>query len=229
MAQQINLFDPALKRQRNWLSLGNVAGLAAGLIVVVGALGYAERRALAPLATLSAGNETRIKAAREQVVALGQQMANRKPDPRLEQEVAARRFLLATRGEVLGLLRKSVGEEAGPPFADYLRGFARQTLPGLWLTAFSLEARDGGMEIRGRTVDPALLPEYIRRLNNEPAFQGRAFAALKLDTGKPDAPAPAASTGAGADTGKAAVPPLAARYHEFSLIPLRADTVGGAG
>lgn len=225
MAQQINLFDPALERQRNWLALGNIAGLAAGLIVVVGALGYAERRALAPLAALSVSNETRLKAAREQITALGQKMANRKPDPRLEQEVATRRFLLATRGEVLTLLRKSIGEEAGPPFADYLRGLARQTLPGLWLTAFSLEAQGGGMEIRGRTINPALLPEYIRRLNNEPAFQGRAFAALKLDTGKPDAPVAASGTGGAGTT----APILAARYHEFSLIPLRADTADAAG
>lgn len=225
MAQQINLFDPALKRQRNWLTLGSVATLAVGLIVAVGALGYVERRALVPLTALSAGNEAQIKAVREQIMALGQQMANRKPDPRLEQEVAARRFLLATRGEVLTLLRKSVGEEAGPPFADYLRGFARQAVPGLWLTAFSLEAQGGGMEIRGRTVDPALLPAYIRRLNSEPVFQGRAFAALKLDTGKPDAPAPAPSAGGAG----AAAPMLTARYHEFSLIPLRANVVGGAG
>jgi MSHA biogenesis protein MshI len=225
MAQQINLFDPALERQRAWLTLRNVTGLAVGLAVAVGALGYAERRELAPLATLSTANETRLKAAREQIAVLGQQMANRKPDPHLEQEVVAKRFLLATRGEVLALLRKSIGEEAAPPFADYLRGLARQTIPGLWLTAFSIEAQSGGMEIRGRTIDPALLPTYIRRLNGEPAFRGQAFAALKLDTGKPDAPHPAPSTGAA----KAPVPVLAARYHEFSLIPLPANTVGGAG
>lgn len=217
MTQQINLFDPALQRRREWLTLGSVAGLALVLAVAVGALGHFEQTRLAPLTAQSAANEIRLKAARDQIAALGQKAAARKPDPHLAQELANRRFMLETSNEVLAILRKSVGTESGPPFAEYLRGLARQTVSGLWLMAFSIDARSGAMEIRGRTVDPALLPEYIRRLNNEPAFQGRAFSALKLDVGKPPAPASAAAP--------ASAPAPLARYHEFTLAPLQAAAV----
>jgi hypothetical protein len=75
------------------------------------------------------------------------------------------------------------------------------------------------MEIRGRTIDPALLPEYIQRMNKEPAFQGRAFSALKLAEGKIDvAPGTPAVANAAANT-----PADAAKkslFHEFTLIPL---------
>jgi hypothetical protein len=74
------------------------------------------------------------------------------------------------------------------------------------------------MEIRGRTLDPALLPEYIRRLNAEPAFRGHRFAALSVAL--PTAPAPAASVAPAAT-----VPP----WHEFALVPeLEAKPAGAA-
>jgi hypothetical protein len=212
MAQQINLYDPSLERKRDWLALGNMVGLAAFLAVAVGAAGYLARLDLPALNAQATANESQLKAARDQIAALGQQAASRKPDPRVEQEVAAKRMLLAARGEVLATLRQSLGPEAGGSFADYLQGFARQTVSGLWLTAFAIDAMSGGMEIRGRTVDPALLPEYIRRLNKETAFQGREFAALKLDTGKPDTPAAQAMSAV-----------ARAPYHEFMLIPAKTD------
>lgn len=215
MSRQINLYDPALRRQRDWLALGNVAlvgGLLAGVVAVAG---YAARSELPALSTQVAANEVQLKTLREQVTALGQQAANRKPDPALAREIEATRLLLAARGEVLALLKKDLGPGA-TSYAEFLRGFARQSVPGLWLTGFALETA-GGLEIRGRTVDPALLPEYILRLNREPAFQGRAFAALNLAEGKADAPAP----GAAAPAGKK--PP----FHEFRLIPRKPLGEGG--
>lgn len=215
MAQQINLYDAALERKRDWLALHYVAGTAVVLAVAVAVLGYVARSDLPELVAASAAGENRLQATREQLTALGRQIAQRQPDTRREQEVAAKRMLLAMRTDVLGILRQSLGPEAHS-FADYLRGFARQTVSGLWLTGVSVDAKSGGMEITGRTVDPALLPEYIRRLNREAAFQGQTFAALKLDAGKPEAPT------AGASAAQMTPPvPAQAPYHEFKLIPAR--------
>jgi hypothetical protein len=205
MVQQINLYDPALERRRDWLALSNVAGIAALLLVVVAALGFAARHDAAELSAASEGSAGQLKALREQIAAQGQAIAGRKPDAQLEQEVAAKRMLLAARGEVLGTLRRSMGTESRS-FADYLRGFARQTVSGLWLTGISIDAASGALEISGRTVDPSLLPEYIRRLDREPAFEGQSFAALKLGAGKTEA---------------TAVPSLRPPYHEFVLSPVK--------
>ncbi|MEW6165503.1 MAG: PilN domain-containing protein [Pseudomonadota bacterium] len=209
MSQQINLYDAALERQREWLTLGNVVAVCLLLLGVVGGSGHFARTEAKTLAARAAASESQLKTAREQIAALTQKIASRKPDARLEHEVAAQRLLLTARREVLATLRDGVGADGGATFADYLRGFARQTVSGLWLTAFNFDAKSGGIEIRGRTTDPALLPEYIRRLNQESAFQGRAFASLKLDAGQ-------AETAAGAA-------PVLPRYHEFVLIPVMGD------
>jgi hypothetical protein len=64
-----------------------------------------------------------------------------------------------------------------------------------------------------------LLPEYIGRLNREPAFRGQAFAALTVAEGKPDTVA-----------GSAAPIPSAqkALFHEFTLVPVKRGAATGA-
>jgi len=224
VAQQLNLFDPALLRKRDWLALANVVMLALVLMVVVAVAATVVRRDIPSLTGQVASNENQLKVMREQVVVLGQRVANRKPDPRLENELTESRLLLDARNAVLTALRQRMDPRAGS-FAEYLRGFARQSVSGLWLTGISVDAASQGMEIRGRTVDPALLPEYIQRMNKEPAFQGRAFSALKLAEGKaeplPGAPATPTATQP-ADAAKKAL------FHEFTLIPL-APTAAGKG
>ncbi|MDP1607237.1 MAG: PilN domain-containing protein [Rhodocyclaceae bacterium] len=213
MSQQINLYDAALLKQRDWLSLSNVVIAGVLLLLVAGALGALARHEVPMLTAQTAANDAQLKAAREQITVLGQQVAGRKPDPRLEQMLGVAHLLLSARSEVLTTLQQRLGPDAGS-YAEYLRGFSRQSLTGLWLTEFSFAA-GGGMEIRGRTVDPALLPEYIRQLGRERAFQGRTFATLQLDEGKSD-PAPDAL---GQSAGTAATTPKA-QYHEFKLTPL---------
>lgn len=219
MAGQINLYDPALERRRDWLALHYVVGLSTALAVLVGALGFVARIDLPALTAQAANVESQLKAARDQVAALGRQAAGRKPDERLQQEIASRRLLLEARSEILATLRQSLGPDSHS-FADYLRGFARQSVTGLWLTGFTIDMAGGGMEIHGRTIDPALLPEYIRRLDQEKAFEGQTFAALKLELAKPEAPNAEVTS-----TTRQPVPQRAP-WHEFTLVPASADKTG---
>jgi hypothetical protein len=231
VARQLNLFDPALLRKRDWLALANVLMLALLLMVVIAIAAVVVRREVPSLDVQVATNENQLKVMREQVVVLGQRVANRKPDPRLEHDLHENRLLLDARNAVLTALRQRMDPSAGS-FAEYLRGFARQSVQGLWLTGIAVDAASRSMEIRGRTVDPALLPEYIQRMNKEPAFQGRAFSALKLAEGKAD-PLPGSQAGVPAAT-PAAVPALpdAAKkplFHDFTLIPLNPPATQASG
>lgn len=215
MAQQINLYDPALLSKRDWFALSNVVLGAGVLAVLVVAAGWLVRLDVPALQAQAATQDIQLKAMREQVLALGKRGADRQADARLEQDLTAARQLAAARGEILGVLRQRLAADA-PPFAEYLRGFSRQTMPGLWLTGFAWDAAAGSIEIRGRTVDPALLPEYIRRLNREPAFRGHAFAALTIAEGKPDTVAGTATPSTAPITSAQKAP-----FHEFTLAPVK--------
>lgn len=207
MSQQINLYDPRLEKKRDWLALGNVAAASAVLLAVVVVAGVAARQDLPTLSAQAEAGDTQLKALREQVTALGQSIAAQKPDPALAAELDRTRELAAVRNEIRTVLQQRLGPEA-VSYAEYLRGFARQTVAGLWLTGFSYDTASDGMEIVGRTVDPALLPQYIKRLNSEPVFQGRAFSALSLAEAQAAVPA-----------GTAAPALRKPPYHDFKLVP----------
>lgn len=224
MSQQINLYDPALRAKREWLTAGSVAGVAAALLAVMIAWGSWARMSADRLGAEAAALAPQVQSLQEQTAALGNEIAGRKPDARLEQDLVVANGLLKLRGEVLAVLDKGLGADA-PLFSDYLRGLARQAPGGLWLTGFSV----GGdaMEIRGRMLDPASLPEYIRRLNSEKVFQGRAFAALRMSTGAA-VPAAPASVSAG-QAPAPAVAPQEAPFHEFMLVPAKAAAKAPGG
>jgi hypothetical protein len=132
------------------------------------------------------------------------------------------------RGDIARLLESgAIGSTGG--FSDYLRGFARQAPEGLWLTGFTIGAGGNDMEIRGSMLNPATLPDYIRRLGTEKSFQGRNFAALTMnraDAAPAAQPAGAAATAvtpapSARDTapGSAGGITLAPRPIDFILMP----------
>jgi hypothetical protein len=222
MSGQINLYHPRFLKQRDLLALGNVAIAAATVYVLLAAVGgwvwqYAAMRSDAATAA-----EAQLKSAKERVEAETKAAASRKPDPQLAAELEAAESRLRRRVEIAGLLESgTIGSTGG--FAEYLRGFARQASEGLWLTGFSIGTGGNDMEIRGSVLDPTALPDYIRRLGAEKAFQGRSFAALTMNrVGKPPAPNLA---GQGATAAPAAAPTL--RPIDFVLTPTTVEAKGG--
>lgn len=178
--QQINLYNPALRRVRDRLSLPVVAGVAAAFAGLLIATGGAARWQAATDRDQARQLDADVMAARSRIAAIQSGAASgvRAEADRLQQQLEARR-------QVLTALQSGVGrggvDESG--FADYLRGLARQTVPGLWLTGFAVGPAGGNMEIRGRMTIPDALPAYLTRLGGERPFRGRQFATLSVNRG----------------------------------------------
>lgn len=203
MSQQINLFNPAFRKQRLTVStMTAVYCMAVTLLALSGFQTYShlqikgldeEMRSAQKLATAQRAYVDRV---------LGD--SARKPGSTLEADIARleSEFKLA-RESVDALKGGAIGNQQG--FAEYLRAFSRQSLGGLWLTGFTIAG--GEISIHGRVMHAELVPNYIQRLNQEQVLQGRTFAALNLSTPKGE-PAPV-------EKGKEQKAPP--RYLEFSL------------
>jgi MSHA biogenesis protein MshI len=210
MARQINLINPALRKTRDGLSALPLAVVAAVLIVLVAAAAVAAHVAASRRHGEAEALVASQKQAQEALLAATQQQAARKPDPRLAAELEGARMLVKRQQEILVRLDSgTIGNTQG--FSEYLRGFARQVPQGLWLTGFTIGAGGSDMEVRGRMVSPALLTEYVRRLNTESAFRGHSFAGLLIQGSRAEA------TASGT--------PAAPAYTEFVL----SSTPPGAG
>lgn len=215
MSQEINLINPALRPKRDWLDARTVAIAAGASLVLMGLLfGYARMSASTAVSSQIAINAS-LTAIQQEVQAAQMALAARVPDPALEKEITDLTAAVQQRGEVLQLAESLAATSSGG-VAEVMRGFSRQRVEGVWLTGFSVGP--AGFDIRGRLLDPAMLPPYIRKLNAEPAFRGRSFAALDMQGILPQPANPTAGT-----TPVAVAMPLPvaasgpARYTEFFL------------
>jgi hypothetical protein len=228
MSRQINLYHPRFLKKREWLSLTSVTVATTVMLLLLAGAGAWSVQYAAKLQAEATAAEGRLKVAKDQFDLTVKASAARKPNPQFAQEVANAEQLLQRREEIARLLESgAVGNTAG--FADYLRGLARQTPEGLWLTGFSIAAGGSEMEVRGRMLNPAALPDYIRRLGNEKAFRGRSFAALTLN--RPETPGAAGTAAVPVGVAATAVSPastFAGRAIDFVLTPRRIDVSTGA-
>lgn len=184
MSQQINLLLPELRPRFDWLALPVVASVAAAGLVLMLVLAQVQSFRIDRQKAEEADLNGQLLNLQQQVQTLGQSLAARLPSASLPLEIAALRTGVAQRQEVLAFVGRSDGG-AAPGFADMLQGFARQNTDGVWLVGFGLAGND--VEIRGRLLDPARLPVYIDRLNDDKAFAGRRFSALEMKAVDPAA------------------------------------------
>jgi multidrug efflux pump subunit AcrA (membrane-fusion protein) len=204
MRQNINLYDPALRRRREWLTAATVAQCVGATLIALFAYHYSVGRALETRTAELAAAEAELAQTRAAADKAKAKAAAYKPDPKLEAEIAALESeLREARAAMQALQAGAFGNREG--FSEYLRAFSRQTIHGLWLTGFTITG-EGEIELRGRVLSPDLVAGYIQRLNREAVLQGRGFARFEM---APPAPAPAKGPAEGG-----ARP---ARFLEFSL------------
>lgn len=228
MSQQVNLCNRALLPVKDWLTARNTLVAAVALAVLLfawmGIQTYRLHRETARAQTTAA----ELAKQRAILDTLAKQVDDARKNPVLIQARDALQGRVDDRKQILDNLAKGSPEE-GKGFSDYFRGLAKRTVPGLWLTGFTVGAGGTGIEIRGRMTDQSVLAEYIRHLEQEEVFKNIQFSALEVNTPE-DADGKKEGGDSGAGTAKAGTP---ANYLEFVLKPVAAvppvgDSKGGA-
>lgn len=228
MSQQINLYNPSFRKVRDWLTAAPIAILACVLLTSVATAAVLTKSKADGLQRRAELQATALKTSQDQLLSLSKAAAEGKPDPQLAADLANAREMLKGREEVMKILEAgTVGNTSG--FAEYLRGFSRQSLSGLWLTGFTIGAGGSEMEIRGRMLNPSALPEYILRLKTEKVFQGLSFSSLTIKRPEDGPERRGAAVAASVAPAAGAKPPAAQpAYVEFVLLPSTQNSGAGA-
>jgi hypothetical protein len=180
MNQQINLYQPIFREERKLFSLKTVAlalGLVTASLVAMWALGAHNvgkmEKAVAQLKAQQVAQEDMARAAGVLLDAQGS------PDA-IQAQVKTLSSLLADRTNALSLLR---GGAAGEPrgFAPRLQALARQHTEGVWLDELVIGGGPNGLVLRGRSLNPELVPRYLQLLTSEPELSGARFDAVIID------------------------------------------------
>ena len=98
--------------------------------------------------------------------------------PALIQLEALRETEVRQRGMSEAMTRLTTS--ATVPYSEYLLALSRQTPGNLWITGLLILPNGHDLELRGRMINPAVLPDYLARLETEPQFKGRRFAQLQI-------------------------------------------------
>jgi len=206
--QQINLFNPAFQPQKQVLSAAQLA-LAAGVAVlgIAAAATFGSMRSAELQQQADAGSR-QLDARQARLASVNLEFAPRKKDATVDTQLTDVDRQLAAMRHISGALaRGELGDTNG--FAGYFKALARQSMPGLWLTGVTVDAGGAQIGIRGRAVDPAMVPGYLNRLTQESLMQGKSFASLQIGEA---APLPLPAQDAQGQAGSRPAP-----YVEFSL------------
>ncbi len=178
MSRSINLYNPALRKRKLLFSaLHMVQGL---LLVFVGTLllyAYIIRMEK-DLITQEADLEAAFKGEQVQADRLASELRIKAASHVVPGDLQTREHQLQNHRALFLAISEGIARQHG--YAQYLRAFARQNVEGLWLTGFSIDARGDHIRIHGRTLHAELIPRYLTRLSQEPALQGKHFAALDI-------------------------------------------------
>lgn len=181
MTQQVNLYQPILRREKKVFSAVTMLQTLGAIAVVMLAMFAFSRWQLSTLQAEQAHLQ-----AQEQKLAAQVTELSRTTQARPESRELRRRLELARREEQLKQ-RLSVLMESSPRggahgFSDAFAGLARKRMTGLWLAGIEIH-KDGATRdvvLRGFTEQAELVPQLVQQLGQEPAFQGLRFRQLRV-------------------------------------------------
>jgi hypothetical protein len=210
VSQQINLFNPIFLKQRKVFTADHIAQvlgvIVTGALLIVGYGAYSVNRMEKNVAAAQAHAGAR-EAALAKVKA---EFAPREKSKFLQDEATRLQAELDGMREAEGVLKGGeLGNTTG--FAEYFRGFARQNVPGLWLTGLDIAGAGKEIGVRGKALHAGLVPGYIARLTQEPVLRGKTFGSLQI--GGPEAGSQPAGASPAVQSAKSASP----GYIEFRL------------
>ena len=185
MRQEINLYQPILRKQRKVFTAAAMLQVAAAMLTgLMLVYGYGLWRIQAMESELEGLQRQRDSATRR-LAELSKSLPGQDKRRRLQEEIVRLSRELEIRQQVEQLLTTGAyGNRRG--FSDVLSGLARQNVKGLWLTG--VEVSDGELDVSlvGSALEPALVPAYVQRFSAEPAFKGRRFRTLRLERPESD-------------------------------------------
>jgi hypothetical protein len=173
MYQQINLYQPIFRKQRQIFSAATMLqALAIITVALLGIYGYGLLR-VHGLESEVVQLEGRERALTTQLARIDPSL-NRGRRDEVAGELARLNATLLDQQRLIEVLREQpLGLTRG--FSPYLSALGRQRTSELWLTAIAVNGGTGAIELAGRSLDAKLVPEYMQRLSGEPALAGQRF------------------------------------------------------
>ena len=192
MSKQINLFNPALLKQKAVFTTVTMARALGVLVLGLCALALYGQHKVSGLQQAADAGAEQLKQRKARQATVAVEFAARTKNANIEQQIAQAEAQVRALRDVEGVLRGGeLGDTKG--YAEYFKALARQSRGDLWLTGVSIQGAGQQIGLQGRALEPTLVPAYIGRLTREPIMQGKSFGSLQISqaVSKDEKPVPA--------------------------------------
>jgi Tfp pilus assembly protein PilN len=188
VSQQINLFNPVFLKQKKYFSALTMVQALALILLGCGLLVLYANFQLSIRTRSAAATAAQLLTTRGQLITVTAQFAPHQNNQALDDDIKNTQIDIQAVQHVFDALRSGdFGDTKG--YSGYFRAFSRQIIDGLWLTGISIVGAGHDINLRGRTLNPELVPAYLTRLKREPEMQGKSFSELDMQVQKANAPA----------------------------------------
>jgi hypothetical protein len=177
--QQINLYQPLFRQQKKIFSAVTMLQMTGFFVVVLGVIYAWNVRSLAPFQDELEKTSVEFDRLAARIEQVRVKTPGEAETRLLEQEISRLTRELKYRRELKeALAAGTFGNTDG--FSGYFEALARGHVDGAWLTGIMIAQGGVQLSLTGLTIDPELVPLYIKRLAESPAFQSRGFNVLEL-------------------------------------------------
>lgn len=183
MHQQINLFQPIFREERRLFDAKAVAWSMATVVVALTSF-WAFGTLKVNQLEAEVGHLREQQRAQERMATTAGSLRSARSNPeQIHARVTRLTEELANRTRALDLLQHGLaGNTTG--FAAKLEALASQHVSGLWINRIDLGSASGSMGLSGGTLNPDLVPRYLKALASEPALKGTRFDDFSIERQK---------------------------------------------
>lgn len=178
MSQQVNLYQPIFRKQKRKFSA--MAMLQATVLMVAGVglmYGYTQwqvRQMRAEVAQM----DKQLGGLTKKLDDITRQFGERLQSKELQARLTEVQIRIEGKQQLRELLSGAEFNTQG--FSDYFVAFARQHQAGVWLTGLDITGAAEQLTLKGRSVNPELVPRYLQRLSNEQLLKGIEFRTFQM-------------------------------------------------
>lgn len=180
MKQQINLYQPMFRKQEKVFSAVTMLQITGFFIIVLTGIYSYNLYQLQPFSVELEKTGTQLTKLTNQIDVLSRSLPARGKNKLMESEITRMTIRLDNMKKIQGALSEgSFGNVNG--FSEHFEALARGHVDGSWLTDITIANGGDKLALAGKSIDPELVPMYIKRLAQAPVFKNLRFNILDLE------------------------------------------------
>jgi len=202
MMQQVNLYQPTVRKRWKLFSIQMTLAIALAMLVVLMATYYSGYRDQQEIAVNLQKTKLQEEGQLKRMAELQAKLYPKSKSQQMEQKLDLLKAERRQKYRVLSRLQdQRISNTAG--FSIYFEALAKQRLPELWLTRIRIQEGGEQLFLDGSALQADLVPKYLQRLATEAAYKGRVFQTFALTRPEDEAWHIDFSIGTQVDEGKA--------------------------